>query len=146
MFSAGGTCWLGKLRSARLDAADGAVKEVARIVKQILERWPHVRILLRADSGFAREELMAWCETNRAHFLFGLAQNSRLLADIESELGRGEEPDQGVSTRPLCRSHLDRHDACQPVAAMVYFDGLRPSLRVASDLAASHSVFKGVMR
>jgi hypothetical protein len=62
-----------KLRSARLDAADGAVKEVARIVKQIRERWPHVRILLRADSGFAREELMAWCEANGVHFLFGLA-------------------------------------------------------------------------
>ena len=79
-----------KLRSARLDAADGAVKEVARIVKHIRERWPHVRILLRADSGFAREDLMAWCEANGVHFLFGLAQNSRLLADIESELGRAE--------------------------------------------------------
>jgi Transposase DDE domain group 1 len=79
-----------KLRSASLDAADGAVEEVARIVKQIRERWPHVRILLRADSGFAREELMVWCEANRVHFLFGLAQNPRLLANIESELARAE--------------------------------------------------------
>jgi Transposase DDE domain group 1 len=64
-----------KLRRASLDAADGAVEAVARIVAQIRRRWPKVRILVRADSGFAREELMAWCEANGVHFLFGLAQN-----------------------------------------------------------------------
>src|ERR1700684_1436682 len=51
-----------KLRRANIDGAAGAVEEVARIVAQIRLRWPHVRILVRADSGFAREELMAWCE------------------------------------------------------------------------------------
>ena len=56
-----------KLRCANRDAADGAVAEVARIpafagTAHIRRRWPHVRILLRGDSGFAREELMAWCE------------------------------------------------------------------------------------
>src|SRR5437868_14650473 len=61
-----------KLRPARMEAAAGAVQEVARIVAQIRRRWPHVRILLRADSGFAREELMAWCEANGVYFLFGL--------------------------------------------------------------------------
>src|SRR6202049_4201677 len=71
-----------KLRVASIDAADGAVEEVARIVAHIRERWPHVRILVRADSGFAREELMAWCEANGVHFLFGLAQNERLGAMI----------------------------------------------------------------
>jgi hypothetical protein len=79
-----------KLRKASVDAAAGAVEEVARIVAQIRQRWPHVRILLRADSGFAREELMAWCEANGMHFLFGLAQNERLNAEIESELARAE--------------------------------------------------------
>jgi len=49
-----------------------------------------VRILLRADSGFAREELMAWCEANGAHFLFGLQQNERLVAEIASELDGGK--------------------------------------------------------
>jgi len=49
-----------------------------------------VRILLRGDSGFAREELMAWCEANRVHFLFGLQQNSRLNAEIARELERAE--------------------------------------------------------
>ena len=58
-----------------MDAAAGAVEEVARIVAQIRRRWPHVRILVRADSGFAREELMVWCEAHGVHFLFGLAKN-----------------------------------------------------------------------
>src|ERR1700680_2387329 len=79
-----------KLRRASLDAADGAVKAVARIVAQIRGRWPHVRILVRADSGFARDELMAWCEANGVHFLFGLAQNERLNGDITSELAQAE--------------------------------------------------------
>src|SRR5436305_11252238 len=67
-----------KLRPASVDAAAGAVEEVARIVAQIRDRWANVRIMLRADSGFAREELMAWCEANSVHFLFGLQQNKRL--------------------------------------------------------------------
>jgi hypothetical protein len=59
---------------------------VARIVAQIRRRWPLVRILLRGDSGFAREALMAWCEANRVDFLFGLARNERLEEAIKSEL------------------------------------------------------------
>ena len=54
----------------------------------IRRRWPHVRILLRGDSGFAREELMAWCEDNAVDYLFGLAQNERLVARITTELAR----------------------------------------------------------
>src|SRR2546427_5392672 len=50
-----------KLRPASLDAAAGAVEEVARIVAHVRRRWPQVRILVRADSGVAREDLMAWC-------------------------------------------------------------------------------------
>ncbi len=79
-----------KLRPASMDAAAGAAQEVARIVAQIRRRWPHVRILVRADSGFAREELMAWCEANGVHFLFGLQKNDRLVAEITSELERAE--------------------------------------------------------
>ena len=75
-----------KLRRANIDAAAGAVEEVARIVAQIRRRWPLVRILLRANSGFAREELMAWCEANGVHFLFGLAKTDRLIAEIKAEL------------------------------------------------------------
>ena len=75
-----------KLRRANIDAAAGSVEEVARIVAHIRRSWPLVRILVRADSGFAREELMAWCEANGVHFLFGLAKNDRLIAEIKTEL------------------------------------------------------------
>ena len=79
-----------KLRRASLDAADGAVEAVARIVAQIRRRWPKVRILVRADSGFARDALMAWCEANGVHFLFGLAKNDRLIGMIAGELAQAE--------------------------------------------------------
>jgi hypothetical protein len=79
-----------KLRPASMDAAAGAVEEVTRLVAHIRRRWPQARILVRADSGFAREELMAWCEANGVHFLFGLAQNERLVANIAAELARAE--------------------------------------------------------
>ena len=75
-----------KLRRSNLDAAAGAIEEVARIVAQIRSGWPRVRILLRADSGFAREALMAWCDSNRVDYLFGLARNERLVGVIEAEL------------------------------------------------------------
>jgi hypothetical protein len=77
-----------KLRRANLDAADGAVEQVARVVARIRARWPATRIMLRADSGFAREDLMAWCEANDVDFVFGLAQNERLIGEIKSELDR----------------------------------------------------------
>src|SRR5246127_314476 len=83
-----------KLRPAHIDASAGSVEEVARIVGQIRRRWPKLRILLRADSGFAREALMAWCENNGVDFLFGLAKNARLNAEIESELAAAQEQSQ----------------------------------------------------
>ncbi len=79
-----------KLRRANMDAAAGAVDEVARVVARIRARWPRTRILLRADSGFARDELMAWCEENGVDFLFGLQQNDRLNAEIKDELAKAE--------------------------------------------------------
>ena len=64
----------------------GAADEVARIVRQIRSRWPRVRILLRGDSGFCREALMLWCEQNRVDYVFGLARNQRLQAEIAPEM------------------------------------------------------------
>jgi hypothetical protein len=83
-----------KLRRSNIDAAAGAKDEVARIVAHIRRRWPRVRIVLRADSGFAREELMAWCEANRVDYLFGLARNSRLLDEIAIDLASAEAEHQ----------------------------------------------------
>ena len=96
-----------KLRRSNIDAAAGALEEVARIVAQIRESWPGVEILLRADSGFARDELMALralcarllrrrrrksggCEDNGVDYVFGLARNSRLLAEIEDALAQAK--------------------------------------------------------
>ena len=79
-----------KLRSAGFDAAAGVVEELAWIVAHIRRRWPYVRILVRADSGFARDELMAWCEANSVHYLLGLQQNPRLVAEVADELARAE--------------------------------------------------------
>ena len=59
---------------------------MARIVGQIRTRWPRVRILLRGDSGFCREALMAWAEANRVDYVFGLARNARLAGEIETEM------------------------------------------------------------
>lgn len=79
-----------KLRRSNIDGAAGAKEEVERIVARIRRRWPHTRIVLRADSGFAREELMAWCEANGVEYLFGLARNKRLAACIADELAEAK--------------------------------------------------------
>jgi hypothetical protein len=80
-----------KLRPSNIDASAGAVEEVARLVGQIRARWPRVRILLRADSGVARDTLMTWCELNGVDYLFGLARNSRLVGEIAAELAAAAE-------------------------------------------------------
>jgi len=80
-----------KLRRSNIDASAGSVEEMARIIGRIRERWPDVRILLRGDSGFARETLMAWCETNKVDFLFGLARNPRLAKEIDVDLTWAED-------------------------------------------------------
>jgi hypothetical protein len=82
---------LAKLRRANIDASAGAVEAIARIVAQIRQRWKKTRIILRADSGFAREALMAWSEANGVDYVFGLARNQRLetiLAEPLAEAAR----------------------------------------------------------
>ena len=74
-----------RLRPSNIDASAGSVEELKRIVKQIRAVWPEVRILVRADSGFCREELMAWCEAEGVDYLLGLAKNERLKAQIKKE-------------------------------------------------------------
>ena len=75
-----------ELRRSNINASAGALDEVARIVAHIRRRWPKGRILLRANSAFAREELMAWCERSRVDYVFGLARNDRLVAAIAAEM------------------------------------------------------------
>ena len=75
-----------RLRPANQDAAAGSVDEVGRIVAQLRQRWPEVKIVLRADSGFCREALMAWCESLHVDYLFGLARNQRLRRIIGKQM------------------------------------------------------------
>jgi Transposase DDE domain group 1 len=79
-----------KLRRSNIDASAGALEEVARIIARIRARWPRVEILLRADSGFAREALMSWCEASRVDYVFGLARNERLVGAIADNLAVAE--------------------------------------------------------
>ena len=90
-----------KLRRANIDASAGAAAEIARLVAQIRARWPRVRVVLRADSGFAREDLMAWCEAERVGFVFGLARNARLEARLAGALeeARAQSDASGRSAR-----------------------------------------------
>ena len=75
-----------KLRRSNIDGAAGAREEVERIITQIRVRWPDTRIILRADSGFCRDELMGWCEENSVEYVFGLARNARLVRAIGAPL------------------------------------------------------------
>ena len=79
-----------KLRRSNIDASAGALEEVERIVARIRARWPQVEILLRADAGFAREALMAWCDANRVGYVFGLQRNKRLVERIHGELAQAK--------------------------------------------------------
>ena len=75
-----------RLRTADQDAAAGSQGEVARIVGRIRAAWPAVRIIVRADSGFCREELIKWCEDNGVHYVIGFARNQRLRRMIEPQM------------------------------------------------------------
>lgn len=94
-----------KLRPADIDAAAGSVKTIERIVAQIRQAWPEVRIVLRGDSGFCREHLLRWCEANGVDFLFGLAKNARLLRIIGGEMH--EAALEFAATGQACRKFAD---------------------------------------
>ena len=80
-----------RLRTAGQDGSAGAREEVARIVAQLRQRWSTVKITLRADSGFCREELMSWCEEHDVDYVFGLARNSRLQEMLSEALAEAKQ-------------------------------------------------------
>ena len=102
-----------RLRPANIDGAAGALDEVKRIVAQLRSRWPKVRIVLRGDSGFCREELMAWCEAaeNKVDFLFGLARNSRLQKIVGKQMqeARLEHAETGKPARVFTEFKYQTH-------------------------------------
>jgi len=80
-----------RLRTSDRDQSADATEILAHLVERIRERWPCVRIVVRADSGFAREELMSWCEANGVFYVLGLAKNMRLQKKIGKELVEAQE-------------------------------------------------------
>jgi hypothetical protein len=75
-----------RLRCANIDASAGSLAEIQRIVERIRTAWPEVRIPLRGDSGFCRDELMSWCEEHGVDYVFGFARNQRLRARVADAL------------------------------------------------------------
>jgi hypothetical protein len=75
-----------QLRSSNIDASAGAVEELERILSKIREQWPGVEIVIRGDSGFCREGIMSWCESNGVDYILGLARNERLVDILKEEL------------------------------------------------------------
>lgn len=94
-----------KLRPSNIDGAAGSLEELERVIGQIRARWPRVQIVLRADSGFARDALMSWCEAHAVDYVLGLARNSRLEAEIESELQQAKRlcEEQDTPARRACQ-------------------------------------------
>ena len=89
-----------RLRQANIDASAGSLSEVQRIVGRIGARWPEVRVILRGDSGFCRDELMDWCEQQpNVHYVFGMARNERLRRIIAPQLAEAAA-DYGLTQRP----------------------------------------------
>lgn len=80
-----------RLRSSNIDASAGTVEELIPLVEQIRGRWPKVQIVLRADSGFAREPILSWCEENGLDYVFGLAKNKRLVRKVARSMRKARQ-------------------------------------------------------
>jgi len=81
-----------RLRKANEEPASGVVEELKRIVKKLRQAWPEVRIIIRGDSGFCRDQIMSFCEQNeKMDYVFGLAKNERLYKEIEAELLQAQQ-------------------------------------------------------
>jgi hypothetical protein len=79
-----------RLRVSSVDGAFGAVDELQRIVGKIRQAWPKVKVMIRADSGFCREEILKWCEDQDVGYVVGIAKNSRLIESIQTELDKAK--------------------------------------------------------
>jgi hypothetical protein len=94
-----------RLREANIDASAGSLREIERIVAQIRAAWPQVRIVLRGDSGFCRDELMSWCEEHGVDFVFGFARNERLRRSIAEAMAEASQ--QYHQTRQAARVFVE---------------------------------------
>jgi hypothetical protein len=91
-----------KLRRSNIDASDGAVEVLERIVEFLRQAWPEVKIIVRADSGFARDVLMSWCESHQVDYVLGLARNCRLEQALKVELAQARRQWQQTGQASRC--------------------------------------------
>jgi hypothetical protein len=96
-----------RLREANHDAAFGSLPEIRRIIAQIRGAWPEVQIILRGDSGFCRNELMSWCESQGVEFVFGLARNQKLRRIIGAQMHAATQQWQETGTPARVFSEFD---------------------------------------
>jgi hypothetical protein len=80
-----------RLRSSNIDPSAGSRQELERVVQRIRAKWPEVKIVLRGDAGFCREELMAWCEANQVDYVLGMARNPRLEKIVAEALEQARQ-------------------------------------------------------
>ncbi len=101
------------LRPSNIDASAGSLDEVQAVVEQIRKRWPKTQMILRADSGFCRDELMSWCEANGVDYVFGFARNDRLRALIEPQMqqARAEHGRTGKAARVFTEFAYETRDS-----------------------------------
>jgi hypothetical protein len=132
-----------RLRSANIDASAGSLREIARIVGQIRQRWTQVRITLRGDSGFCRDELMSWCEQNGVDYVFGFARNERLrrlIADAIDQAARQynqtQKPARVFIEFPYQTTTGSWKRQRRVVAKAEYIDGKQNPRYVVTSLAA----------
>jgi hypothetical protein len=78
------------LRPSNIDPAKHAWAILAKLVSALRERWPEVKIILRADSGFCRWKMLRWCESHQVDYIVGIAKNERLKA-LSAKLGQRAE-------------------------------------------------------
>ena len=134
-----------KLRSSANDAAYRATEEVARIVAQIREHWPRTTIVIRADSGFCRDDLMTWCEQNGMQYVLGLVGNKRLADRIAPEMKAAErkakrtgQPARAGAGRPSAVSSArPSTPTAAPTRASSSPTCIQPSARCASSTRPS---------
>ncbi len=90
-----------KLRPSNVDPAAGGLEELQRVIKIIRSKWKNVKIIIRGDSAYSREEIMAWCESQIGiDYVFGLAPNNRLLQLAQSIKYRASQ-EYSRKTKPI---------------------------------------------
>src|SRR5947199_9782514 len=94
-----------RLRPSHIDPSAGSRKEIERIVRRMRTVGPEVKIVLRGDAGFCREELMAWCEASQVEYVFGMARNPLLEKRVAEALEQARQ--QWEQTQQPARVFLE---------------------------------------